>query len=135
MATFVPTPDLDDQLARLLAPHVAQAARTVAAFLRQKMTGPGSGVQWVGQPRPSSAPGEYPAEQTGALVDSLDAQAVNLLHWQAGAFNAPEQAFWLEYPPPPDAPFSKTTAHGARPWISKAFQDPELYQRIIAALL
>lgn len=134
MATFQPDPDLDEQLARLLSRHVARAARTVTSFLHEKLSGPGSGVQWPGQPRPSSAPGEYPAEQAGTLVGSLDAQAVSALHWQAGAFNAPQEAFWLEYPPPPDAPFSKKTDHGARPWISKALNDPELHARIVAAL-
>lgn len=134
MATFVPSPDLEARLLRLLAPKVRAAGQEVKAFLTEKLSGPGSGVQWPGQPNPSSAPGEYPAEQSGDLVGSLDAREVGPLHWQAGAFEAPPEAFWLEFPPPPGSPFAKKTGYGARPWISKAFNDAELHARILQSL-
>lgn len=126
---FEPNAALDAQLARELDGISEALAGEFKAFLVEKLSGPGSGVHWPGQPNPSSAPGQYPAEQSGALVQSIDARREGD-HWEVGSFDAPPEAFALEYPSPPGSPITRQSDHGARPWLSKALTDPDLHRRL-----
>ena len=129
-------PVLDAELQRRLAPVARDLGEEVAAFLREKLSGAGGGHHWPGLPNPSSAPGEYPAEQTGALLACLGSREVDPLYHQAGALNSvapvPIEAWELEYPSPPGTPSPRSASHGARPWITKAFMDEELRERLRA---
>jgi hypothetical protein len=103
----------------------AAGAQAAATFLAEKLDQPGTGKQWPGLPNISSAPGQYPAKQSGALLASIKARQVNGV-WFWGSFNTPPEGFYLEYPKPGDS--------GARPWMSKALSDPELYERVWRAM-
>ncbi|WP_179944618.1 hypothetical protein [Deinococcus radiopugnans] len=119
-------------LAAQLGPVSEAMGETVAGFLREKLDRPGSGTHHPGLPNPSSAPGEYPAEQSGDLVRAIGHEAVDAFHQRAGALNSvapvPVEAFALEFPSPPSSPVKRSTQHGARPWASKALLDSELRQ-------
>lgn len=129
---------LQAALAAQLGPVSEAMGQTVAGFLKEKLSGPGSGTHHPGLPNPSSAPGEYPAEQSGDLVRSIGHEAVDAFHQRAGALNSvapvPVEAFVLEFPSPPSSPVKRSTQHGARPWISKARLDSELRQRLREAI-
>ncbi|OLV20220.1 hypothetical protein [Deinococcus marmoris] len=129
---------LQAALAAQLGPVSVAMGETVAGFLKEKMSGSGSGVQHPGLPRPSSAPGEYPAMQGGALVRSLGHEAVDAFHQRAGALNSvapvPPEAWALEFPAPAGSPIKRTGPKGARPWVSKALSDAELRQRLVEAV-
>ena len=129
---------LQAALATQLRPVSEVMGETVAGFLKEKLSGPGGGTHHPGLPNPSSAPGEYPAEQSGALVGAIGHEAVDAFHQRAGALNSvapvPVEAFALEFPSPPNSPVQRSTQHGARPWASKALQDAELRQRLREAV-
>lgn len=75
---------------------VCRAIQTEA--VAQIMTGAKSGVHWPGAKNPSSAPGEAPAVQTGALVSSIQYEK-NGSQWLVGvpkSSTAP-YAIFLEY--------------------------------------
>jgi hypothetical protein len=135
---FVLNPNVLATLAARLAPAVRIMAEETEAFLKEKLSGPGSGVQYPGQPHPSSQAGDYPAEQSGDLLACIGKAQVGPLAWHTGALNSvaavPLQAWALEYPSPRGTPVSRQGPLGARPWASKALADPELHTRITAAL-
>jgi len=122
--TWTENPQLRPMLLALAALAEQAGAQEAAAFLREKLNQPGSGNKWPGLPNTSSAPGEYPAKQSGKLLDSIDAQPLGQF-WAFGSFNAPPEAWGLEYPAP---------GHVARPWLSKALADPELRERVFHAM-
>jgi len=72
-----------------------------------------------GNPNRSSAPGEYPAEQTRALRDSVGIATMGPLEVTFGVFDAPDYALKLEYDPP---------SQGGRPFMSMALHDPEIHK-------
>lgn len=106
----------------LLAEEIG--AHEAAALLREKLDQPGSGIQHPELPNVSSRPGEYPARQFDKLINSIDAQLISGV-WAFGSFNAPVEAFELEYPPP---------GHVARPWLSKFLADPLLRERVFKSM-
>jgi hypothetical protein len=135
---FVLNPAVLAQLQLRLAPAVDTVADETLGFLRDKLSGGGSGVQYPGRPRPSSAPGEWPAEQSGALLACLGKADLGPLARAVGALNSvgpvPPEAWALEYPAPQGSPVSRQGPAGARPWASRALADSELRERIRAAL-
>lgn len=128
------TPNLHELLARHCDPVMRDVAETTSDFLREKLSGPGSGIQHPNLPNPSSLPGEYPAEQSGDLLACIGAEQVAPSQYAVGALNSvapvPIEAWALEYPQPPSSPVDRQTAHGARPWLSKAAGDEELHDRL-----
>ncbi len=131
--SFQPNPHLDAELAAMFDRADEALAGEFKAFLQEKLAGAGGGVHHPGLPNPSSLPGEYPAEQSGALLRSIDAQR-GPGGWEVGSFDAPPEAWALEYPSPPDGPIPRESERGARPWLSKALTDPELLERLLRAL-
>lgn len=101
---------------------VEAAAEASANFLRDRLAGPGTGVQHPGLPNRSSTPDEYPAEQSGDLLESIDARPAGRLTEAVGAFDAPMHAFKLEF------------MDDGRPWASKAVHDPENHDAMNAAV-
>lgn len=126
-------PDFDREMDALFDRADEAMAEAAAGFLRQVLDQPGTGTHWPGLPNPSSAPGHYPARQGGDLVKSIGAQQVGG-QWHFGSFNAPPEAWALEYPSPPGSPITRGTGRGARPWLSKALGDPEMHRAIWNAL-
>lgn len=124
MATWTENPALRPLLLLKAALAEKAGAEEAAGFLREKLDQPGTGNKWPGLPNTSSAPGEYPAFQRGKLLDSIDAQPSGQF-WAFGSFNAPPEAFGLEYPAP---------GRVARPWLSKALSDFELRERVFEAM-
>ena len=96
-----------------------------AEKLTEVLSGPGSGQHWPNQPNASSAEGEYPAEQSGALLDSIGTEVTGPTEVAVGAFNAPAEAFELEFRDP---------VAGGRPWLSKSAEDPAFHQAIDSAI-
>lgn len=129
-------PNLHELLARHCDPVMRDVAEVASDFLKEKLSGPGSGIQHPNLPNPSSLPGEYPAEQSGDLLACIGFEQVAPGVYEVGALNSvapvPVEAWALEYPQPPDSPVDRSTAHGARPWISKAAGDEELHDRLRA---
>lgn len=130
---FEPDPDFDREMDALFDALDEQMAHAAADFLRTAMNKPGGGIKWPGLPNTSSAPGEYPVVQHRKLLDSLDAQQI-AGEWHFGSFNAPPEAWSLEYPSPSGSPITRQSAHGARPWLSKLLGDPVAHAAIWASL-
>ncbi|WP_161881940.1 hypothetical protein [Deinococcus alpinitundrae] len=122
--TWTENPQLRAMLLARAALAEKAGAEEAAAFLREKLEGAGTGNKWPGLPNTSSAPGEYPAEQSGKLLKSIDAQPMGQF-WAFGSFNAPVEAFALEYPAP---------GRTARPWLSKMLADPDARERVMHAM-
>ncbi|WP_158680070.1 hypothetical protein [Deinococcus sp. NW-56] len=108
-------------------------AKAAVAYLVNVMDRAGTGQKWPGLPNTSSAPGQYPVVQSRALIESLDARRLGS-EWHFGSFNAPDEAWALEYPKPEGSPIDRKTPHGARPWLSKLLGDPEAHRAIWDAL-
>ena len=100
------------------APKALERAAMAGALeiIKNIEAGPRSGAQYRGQPRQSSALGEFPQEQSGALVDSIDARPIGVLRFGIGAFDAPDWAVFLEF--------------AKRPWLSRTLEDPRTWQRM-----
>ena len=96
-----------------------------AEKLVEVLSGPGSGTQWRGNKNASSTAGEYPAEQSGDLLGSIGTEVTGPTEVAVGAFNAPAEAFELEFRDP---------AAGGRPWLSKSAEDPAFHQALEAAI-
>ena len=94
-------------------------AAGAANKLQEKLSQEGSGMHHEGNPNRSSAPGEYPAEQTRALRDSVNILQMGPFEVAFGVFDAPDYALKLEYEPP---------SRGGRPFMSMALVDPEIHQ-------
>lgn len=74
---------------------VLQTAEDIVEDVEEQMAEPKSGTHWPGQPRPSSAPGEAPAVQSGDTQASYDAQPEGDL--KAAAFSNSENAARMEF--------------------------------------
>lgn len=101
----------------------AEAAADVA---RDKLSGPGSGRQYARLPNRSSAEGEYPAEQSSRLRDSLGAEGAGSLRARWGALrNVPGYAVALHFKPPD---------MGGRPFMDDLLQDRDVHRAVRAAM-
>ncbi|AFZ67074.1 hypothetical protein [Deinococcus peraridilitoris] len=132
---FKPNPHLERELDRALDKVGEGIAEEFVSFLLDRLSGPGSGTHWPGLPNPSSSPGDYPAEQSGALLASIGKSQRSLNGmWAVGALNeiapVPVEAWALEYPSPPGSPVKRDSEHGSRGWLSKALADDELHARL-----
>ena len=124
MGTFRVSPSLQADLQKLLAPKALIVADTIVEFLREVL----------GDTNAPSSPGDYPAQVSGDLVNSISFREVAPLQYEVGSLDGPPEAFYLEFPSPPNSPYRKLTPNGARPWLSKALHDEQLYARIRQAL-
>ena len=112
---------LEVHLSRVLG-AMAEAAKDK---LKENLSGGGSGVQYPNQPNASSAPGEYPAEQSGSLLSSVGTRRDGD-GWTFGVYNPPGYAAALEF----KAPLS-----GGRPFLEPTMTDPETHQAMLEAAL
>jgi hypothetical protein len=79
-------------------PAFERGAIALLGRLEQNIqAGERSGIHHPENPRQSSAPGEYPQEQTGDLLNSLDFRVISNTRVEVGAINnPPEYAVDLE---------------------------------------
>ncbi len=114
------------ELKRRLGGVAVAGAYAAADVLQEKLSGPGSGRQYPGQPNRSSSPGEYPAEQTGQLVDSISARRAGELRAEFGSIiDPPEYNLDLHFKPPDE---------GGRPYMDDALQDRDIHQAVREAM-
>lgn len=102
--------------------RLAKAANAAFVKLFENLDQSGSGTQYPGLPRRSSAEGEYPAPQSRTLQDSADAREVEPLNWQVGVFDPPEYAQNLEFGP------EDGSSKGQRRFLSRTMEDPATIQ-------
>ena len=101
-------------------------AYAAADVLQEKLSGGGSGTQYPGQPNRSSTPGEYPAEQTGQLRDSISARRAGELRAQFGSIiDPPDHNIDLHFKPPDE---------GGRPYMDDALHDRDIHNAIRTAI-
>ena len=102
------------------------AGYAAADVLQEKLSGGGSGAQYPGQPNRSSAEGEYPAEQTGQLRDSIGARRAGELRVEFGSIiDPPDHNLDLHFKPPDQ---------GGRPYMDDALYDRDIHAAIKEAL-
>ena len=112
------------KLALALDHLLERRAHAVGATLIERLSHPGKGTLHMGNVNPSSLPGDYPAAQTEALLQSIDVRKVKPLTYAVGSFadmNADgfDHAVELESRPP---------SQGGRAFLEKALHDPEIQQ-------
>ncbi len=91
--------------------------------LQEKLTGAGTGRKYAPLPNRSSAQGEYPAEQSGALRESIAAAEAGEMRAQFGPINnPPDYVEKLHFKPPSD---------GGRPFMDDALQDRDIRAGVI----
>lgn len=96
-----------------------------AEALSGKLSGPGSGRQYVGLPNRSSAEREYPAEQFGGLLESIGAKPLEGIASGFGSIDGPEYVAALHFKPP-DA--------GGRPFLDDALYDRDVHGAVLNAI-
>ncbi|SMB85789.1 hypothetical protein [Deinococcus hopiensis] len=105
---------------------VLKAAEAAADVLREKLSGGGSGTQYPGQPNAASTEGEYPAEQTGRLRESIGARSAGLLRAEFGSIHdPPDYNVDLHFKPPDQ---------GGRPYMDDALHDRDIHVVIRVAM-
>jgi hypothetical protein len=93
---------------------------------RNIQAGERSGIFHEGNERQSSAPGEFPQEQTGALLGSLDFRMITDFKAVVGALNnAPFWAHDLENLP---------ASAGGRSWLKRTMFEPETRAVVLDAI-
>lgn len=103
-----------------------RGAEVAVDVARDKLSGPGSGRQYARLPNRSSAEGEYPAEQSSRLRDSIDAEGAGSLRARWGALrNAPGYVMTLHFKPPD---------MGGRPFMDDLLQDRDVHRAVRAAI-
>ncbi|MGL5005371.1 MAG: hypothetical protein ACRDAM_20800 [Casimicrobium sp.] len=117
-------------ITKQIAPKLERGATLAGLMIIDRLSQPGSGEKYAGLPNRSSAPGEYPARQSGELVNSIDARALTPLRFGIGSFNAPDHAYWLEFDPPGAPGFERETESGVRRWLSRTMEDPTVQEAI-----
>ena len=114
------------QLKVRLTPRALHMAEAAAEVLKAKLEGGGSGAQYSGLPNRSSNEREYPAEQFGGLVGSIQARASPGRPGFAefGSIDGPAYIPLLHFKPP-DA--------GGRPFMDDARQDRDIHAAVLDA--
>lgn len=124
-----------DAEARLLAQlraKINRGAANAADQLKGDLSRAGSGIHWPGNPNRSSAPGEYPARQTGELADSIGWRPAGPLLAEVGALNNPPAwAAYLEFQPVS----TREPGSGIRAWATKASLDPAFQAAFLRGVL
>ena len=110
------------QLQNLVKRVVEQGARSGAAFTKEVTSHEGSGIKYDFLPNRSSAPGEYPAYQSGTLNKSIQMRKVNVFEARYGAVNATQEIINLEYFP---------QHMGGRQWLSRTVHDKLNHLKIL----
>jgi len=116
---IVKRPGADAQLETYLRRLTFAGAAGGAGALQEKLRGPGSGVHHPGNPNPSSSEGEYPAEQTGALADSIMPVHLEGTRSGFGSVDGPPWTVALHFKPPGD---------GGRPFMDDAKHDRDIHR-------
>ncbi|MFC4428032.1 hypothetical protein [Deinococcus navajonensis] len=112
-------------------------AEGAAEVLRDKLSGEGSGRQYSGLPNRSSSEREYPAEQSGALRDSIAAEPAEEARARFGPIKSPPvEAGYLHFSNaqemallhfrPPDM--------GGRPFMDDALHDRDIHKAALDAV-
>jgi hypothetical protein len=117
----------DRAVRKQIRPRLERAA--IAALGRLEFNiqaGTRSGVHHPGNPRQSSAPGEYPQEQSSELLNSLDFVMITDLKATVGALN--NAPFWAH-----DLEFLPDTA-GGRPWLKRTMLESETQVAMLDAI-
>lgn len=112
-------------LRRQLSGVALAGAQGGSGGLAGKLEGEGTGVQYPGLPRRSSAPGEYPAEQSGDLRDSIAARQAGEGAEFGPINNPPDYVLPLHFRPPSD---------GGRPFMDMALHDPDIHAAVLDAV-
>lgn len=115
-------------LARLqarLGTLALRGAEAAAGVARDKLSGPGSGRLYAGQPQRSSAPGEYSATQTGAHRASLGHRPDGPARAVFGFLDPPAHSHALHFKPPGD---------GGRPDLDHLLEDPDVQRAVKEAM-
>ncbi len=112
-----------------LAQQLQQGAAGGAEALRDALSRPGSGVQYAGQPNPSSTPDEYSAEQSGDLQRAVESATTGPLSAAFGfgvnGGEIPPQAVFQEFRP---------ISAGGRANLAKAVHDPVIQEAVRVGL-
>jgi hypothetical protein len=102
------------------------AAQVAAEALKENLSlGQRSGRQYPNLPNRSSAVGEFPQYQTGALYNSIAKRKTRDGYDVGSINNPPPEAVYLEFREP---------SRGGRPWLSSTLEDPETHRRINEAI-
>lgn len=91
-------------------------------FTEDALIRPGTGLLVKGRPHQDSAQKEYPAEQTGALIDSFDVRHIGHLMVAIGSFSDKNQEGYAHAVKLESLPESK----GGRHFFEKALAEGEL---------
>ncbi|WP_019584678.1 hypothetical protein [Deinococcus apachensis] len=114
------------QLRQQLTGLALKGAEAAADTLREKLSGGGGGAQYAGQPNRSSREGEYPAEQTGRLRDSMDARQAGEMRAEFGSIiDPPEYVADLHF---------KAPEEGGRPFMDDALYDQDVHRAVREAV-
>lgn len=111
------------ELERIATPALERGAIALLGRMEQNIqAGERSGTFHPENLRQSSAPGEYPQEQSGDLLASLDWRKISSTRMEVGAINnPPEQALKLE---------TDTAEFGGRRWASRTAEELETHDAI-----
>jgi hypothetical protein len=113
------------RLERLVKKLVEEGARAGAKYTKEQLSGSGSGKEYSNLPRRSSAPGEYPAKQSGQLAKKIQMRKVDNLNASFGAVKATQYMLNLEFFP---------ASLGGRKWLTKIYLDKGTHEAIINAV-
>ncbi|WP_412027019.1 hypothetical protein [Deinococcus yunweiensis] len=120
-----------------LTPLAVAGAQAAAGVLREKLSGEGSGRKYPGLPNRSSSQTEYPAEQSGALRDSISARADGDGRAVFGPIiDPPVEAGYLHFSTQADIArlHFRPPADGGRPFMDDALEDRDLHQAVREAM-
>ena len=95
--SFRPNPNLEAELLARLQPVGDAVADELAQSVKDNVSaGSRSGRQYRSSPRRSSAPNEYPQEQTGDFKDSIRWRQVSPTRWEVFSDDDPRKVIALE---------------------------------------